>query len=87
MVEAVLLRDLKELRLRVEFVVNTDGYKVSEMERKCIDSFSIFCFAVMLAYHANETRSQRERRGIFASPKAKFIQVGLIFQGYEYSLT
>ena len=86
MVEAVLLRDLKELRLRVEFVVNTDGYKVSEMERKCIDSFSIFCF-VMLAYHANETRSQRERRRIFASPPAKFIQVGLIFQGYEYSLT
>ena len=86
MVEAVLLRDLKELRLRVEFVVNTDGYKVSEMERKCIDSLSIFCF-VMLAYHANETRSQRERRGIFASPPAKFIQVGLIFQGYEYSLT
>ena len=86
MVEAVLLRDLKELRLRVEFVVNTDGYKVSEMERKCIDSFSIFCF-VMLAYHANETRSQRERRGIFASPPAKFIQAGLIFQGYEYSLT
>ena len=86
MVEAVVLRDLKELRLRVEFVVNTDGYKVSEMERKCIDSFSIFCF-VMLAYHANETRSQRERRGIFASPPAKFIQVGLIFQGCEYSLT
>ena len=86
MVEAVLLRDLKELRLRVEFVVNTDGYKVSEMERKCIDSFSIFCF-VMLAYHANETRAQRERRGIFASPPAKFIQVGLIFQRYEYSLT
>lgn len=33
MVEAVL-RDLKELHLRAEFVVNTDGYKVSEMESR-----------------------------------------------------